>query len=114
MEADHDVTIKAIDARGLTEAIDVIGCGAGDLLKHGDAARDHVAIPEIADPQHAIDAFADQIDQPVAFADKEFDIRIFGEEVRQARQHKITRERAANINAHYSLRLGAPKDSLGL
>src|SRR5258707_9674858 len=99
MEADHDVTVEAIDARGLTEAIDVIRCGAGDLLKHGDAARDHVAIPEIADPQHAIDAFSNQIDQPVAFAYKEFDIRIFGEEIQQARQQKMTRQPAVNIDA---------------
>src|SRR6266849_6551956 len=114
MEADHDVTIEGINARGLTEAINVSRSGAGDLLKHCNAARDHVAVLEIADAQYAIDSFADQIDQPIALAHVELDAGIFGEEVRQPRHHKMTRKRAVNIHAQQSLRFAAVKRSLGL
>src|SRR6202048_4030263 len=114
MEADTDVTIEGINARGLTKAINVSRSGAGDLLKHCNAARDHVAVLEIADAQHAIYTFADQIDQSIALAHEKFDARIFGEEVRQARHHKMTRERAVNIDAQQSLRFGAAKGGLGL
>src|SRR6202011_208541 len=114
MEADHDVTVEAIDARGLTEAIDISGSGASDLLEHGNAARDHVAVLEIADAQHAIDTFADQVDEPLAFAHLELDAGICGQEVRQARHHKMTRERAVNVDAQQSLRFGAAEGSLGL
>src|SRR5258708_3348883 len=114
MEADHDVTVERINARGLTEAIDVGRPGAGDLLKHCNAARDHVAVLEIADAQHAIDSLADQIDQLIALAHEELDAGIFGEEIRQARHHKMTRERAVNIDAQQSLRFGAAKGGLRL
>ena len=114
MEADHDVAVERINAGGLTEAINVGRSCAGDLLKHRNAARDHVAVLEVADAQHAIDSFTDQIDQPIALADVEFDAGIFGEEVRQARHHKMTRERAVNVDAQQSLRFGATEGSLGL
>src|SRR3979490_1108544 len=109
MEANHDVTVERINARGLTEPINVSRSGAGDLLKHCNAARDHVAVLEIADPQYAIYTFANQIDQPIALADVELYAGIFGEEVRQARHHKMTRERAVNIDAQQSFRFGAAK-----
>src|SRR3979411_2309198 len=107
MEVDHDVTVEGINARGLTEAINVSRSGAGDLLKHCNAARDHVAVLEIADAQHAIDSFADQIAQPIALAHVEFDAGIFREEVRQARHHKMTRERAVNNHSQDATRVTA-------
>src|ERR1700738_1485539 len=114
MEADHDVTIEGINARGLTKAINVSRSGAGDLLKHCNAARDHVAVLENADPEHAIDSFADQIGQPIALAHVEVDAGIFGEEVREARYHKMAGERAGNIHAQQPLRFGAAKGALSL
>src|ERR1700682_59300 len=114
MEADHDVTVEGINARGLTEAINVSRSGAGDLLEHRNATRDHVAVVEFAHAQHAIDSFPDQVDQPIALTHVEFDAGIFGEEIRQARHHKMTRERAVNIDAQQSLRFGAAKGGLSL
>ena len=69
---------------------------------------------KIADAQHAIDSFADHIDQPIALAHVKFDTGIFGEEVRQTRHHKMTRQRAVNIHAQQSLRLGAAEGGLRL
>src|SRR6516162_6102757 len=114
MEADDDVTVESIDVSGLTEAINVGRRGAGDLLKHGNAARDHVAVLEIADAQHAIDSFADHVDQPIALAHVKFDAGIFSEEIRQARHHKMTRQSPVNIDAQQSLRFGAAKGGLRL
>src|ERR1700687_2852173 len=114
MEADHDVAVKGINARGLTEAIDVGRRSAGDLLKHCNAERAHVAVLKIADAQDAIDSFADQIDQPIALAYIEFDAGIFGEEVWQPRHYKMPRQRAVNIHAQQSLRLGAAECGFGL
>src|SRR5216683_6814957 len=114
MEADHDVIVEGINARRLTEAINVSRSGAGDLLKHCNAARDHVAVLEIADAQYAIDSFADQIDQPIALAHVEFDAGIFRQEVRQGRHHKVTRQRAVNIHTQPSLWFGAAKGGLSL
>src|ERR1700721_3354104 len=114
MKADHEMTVEVINARGLTEPIDIGGSGAGNLVKHCDRAADHGALLEIADAQYAIDSLADQIDQPITLAHVEFDAWIFGEEVRQARQHKMTRERAMDIHAQQSLRFGVAKGGLGV
>jgi hypothetical protein len=108
------MTVEVINARGLTEPVDIGRSGAGDFLEHRDAARDHVAVLEIADAQHAIDSLADQIDQPIALAHVEFDAGVFGEKVRQARHHEMTRERAMNIHAQQSFWFGVAKRGLGV
>jgi hypothetical protein len=42
------------------------------------------------------------------------DIWIFSEEIRQARQHEMTRERAVDVNAQQSLGFGAPERRFGI
>src|SRR6202040_2360007 len=105
---------ERVDACRHAKAIDIGGCGAGRLSQHCHPPCDHVAVLEVADAKHAVDPFADEIDQPIALAHVEFDLGIFREEVRQARQHEMARERAVDIDALQPLRLGAAERRLGI
>src|SRR5258706_16234974 len=64
--------------------------------------------------QHAVDPFADEVDQPLALAHIEFNSGIFAEEVPQAGQQEMAGQRAKNVNAQQPLGLGAPKCRLGI
>ena len=86
---------------GHAEALDVGRRGYSHLVQHRDAPRDHVAHLHRADAQHAIDAFANEIDEAVAFAHVELDTRILGQELRKLRQQKMTRERALHVDAQH-------------
>ena len=108
------MAVERVNACRHAKAIDIGGCGAGHLRHHCHPPCDHVAVLQVADAQHAVDPFADQIDQPVALAHVEFDIGIFCEKVRQARQHEMARERAVDIDAQQPLRLGAGERRLGI
>ena len=56
------------------------GRRAGQPRQRHDAARDQVAVGQIAEAQHAVDAFAHEIDPALAFAHRQLDVRILREE----------------------------------
>jgi hypothetical protein len=94
--------------------LDVARGGAGYLRQHSHATGNHVAVVEVSDAHHAVDAFADEIDQPIALAHVDLDPGIFRQEIRQARQHEMTCERAVDIDAQQPLGLGAAERRLGI
>ncbi|MOA39910.1 hypothetical protein D3C78_1617260 [compost metagenome] len=56
--------------------------GAGDLAQVGDAFANQRGIAKGTGAQHAIDAFADQINVAVGLADGQFDVRVAHHELR--------------------------------
>ncbi len=75
------------------------------LLQHRDSPRDHRDIAQIADTQHAVHAFPDQIDEPVAFAQMKLDAGVLLEKLRQAGHQEVARQRAVNVDAKLPARL---------
>src|SRR6185436_13453775 len=70
------------------------------------------AIPQFAYTHHAIDAFADQVDELVPFSDVQLDIRVLREKSRQPRHEEVTRERAVHVDLQGAGRLGAGERGL--
>src|SRR5258705_6147380 len=91
------------------EALNIRGCDASYLRQDGHSTCDHVTVLEVAHAQHTIDAFTNEINQPITLAHVELNIGIFCEEIRQARQHEMTCERAVDVDTQQPLRLGASK-----
>jgi hypothetical protein len=74
------------------------------VLKHGDLAGHHVALRQLPVTQHAVHAFADNVDPALAFADAELDLGIVGEEARQAGQQEMPGERALHLDPEQAAR----------
>ncbi|MNH32210.1 hypothetical protein D3C79_926360 [compost metagenome] len=68
--------LKLIEAERCTEAPQVFRRGAGDFFQPPQSTRCHIAVFQLADAYHAVDAFPYRIHQPVTFAHVKFDIRI--------------------------------------
>ena len=75
---------------------------AAHLGQHREAARHQRRIAQLTDPQHAIDALADQVDLAVGDAHLHLDLRITGAELRQRRDHHQPPE------GHRQVHLDAP------
>src|SRR5919202_1113239 len=77
MKTDHEMALpKVARVTWPTMRLDVAGRGQRDLFQHSKAAGDHVADWRHSDPQHAIDALADQVNKAVALAHANFDTGI--------------------------------------
>jgi len=100
-------------ARG-AEARDVVGRRADHLGHHGEPARDQRRVARRAGADHAVDAFGDEVDQPVAGADRQLDVRIARLELVDARQHDARRVRAVQVEAQLALRVLAHRLQRGL
>src|SRR5271154_3275410 len=81
------------------EAADVLGRCHGRLGQNGDTARDQVALLRFAGAQHTVDALADEIDEAVALAHEQFQIRIGAEKPEQGGHDEAPRLGALNIDA---------------
>ena len=99
---------------GHTVAGEVRGTCTRDFRQHCDSSPDHRAILEISNTQHAIDAFAHEIDQPVALAHMQSKIGVLSQEGGQRRQHEVPCQRAVHIYPEQSPRFCVPKRGLRL
>jgi hypothetical protein len=115
-EADHLVTATGQVVRRGRRAMpgQVVGAGAGGLLQHPHPTGDHGAVLQVADPQHAVDALAHQVHQPVALAQVQFQVWIALQEGRQARQQEMAGQGPVHVHPQQPARLGVAELGLGV
>jgi hypothetical protein len=97
-EADHAVVGEMIRRLRNAASRQIGRGGARHLGQQGHAAGDHGAVGQVAEPQHAVDALAHQVDQPVAFGQLDLQVGIGRQEVGQARQHEPPRQGPLDID----------------
>ncbi|SVK46392.1 Uncharacterised protein [Acinetobacter baumannii] len=85
--------------------LQVSGGSAGDLRQLGDAPRHQAVVFGFPGAQHAVHAFAQQIDVGVVGAQRQRDVGIAPVEVVQRRNHHLARQRMGHIDAHFAGRL---------
>ncbi|MGF6227202.1 hypothetical protein QFZ27_001157 [Inquilinus ginsengisoli] len=96
------------------EPFQIVRAGEGALRQHCDPAADQRAVGGLSDPQDAVHALAHQVDESVALAEMQLDLRVFLQEPRQARHHEGPGQDAVHVHPQQPLGLGAGEGGLGL
>jgi hypothetical protein len=110
------VAAQRLHRLGRAVFVQVLAAGAGHLFEQRHAPPHHAGLGQLAHAQHAVNALAHQVHQPVAHADLEFDVRVALKKIANHRQQKMFGQRAVQIHAQLAARLAARVDKgrLGL
>ena len=113
MIPDHLMTIERIPALGPSMAFQVGGRGHRGFVQQGDLAADQfiVGLPR---PDHAIDAFTQEIDEVIGLAQIQIDLRIALVKIRQGGKDDPSCLTAQKVYTQKPFRLGAAQGAFGV